>query len=361
MAIDIPTPFDLLTTRDWENSYIGDAAAAVKLSGGLQLDEDAVQWYANDTSADEGLRYNFNATPSAVDMTDELFILSWTFNAQNRIEIAPRSEGGQKFWLYTTDTTNYKAWNIGGEDTARAQFYSNTHKPLVVDPASTAHSSAGTFDKSSVIFYGFSILFKDIAGASSYSWAYVSRAVRMGTAKSSTNIPRLYASGVKMKDLYSYVMNTDYTNVRHNYVEKLGDAYFLACPFVIGKSGESTSFDDEGITVLSPASDDHTDPRFQLTNNSMRVYLDLQPGDTVTFSGSYIWGTRAPFDFDTTETVTFNTPTFQGMGTITIGSGISGPANFVNTDILLNKADTWDLDGSTFNTPGDAQQLMEIG
>ena len=90
-------------------------------------------------------------------------------------------------------------------------------------------------------------------------------------------------------------------------------------------------------------------------------YLDLQSGDDATFSGTYIWGTKAPWDFNTAETVTLDGPTFQGMGTITIGAGVSGNANFVKTDVLTDTADAWDLDGSTFSDPDTADALLEMG
>ena len=93
----------------------------------------------------------------------------------------------------------------------------------------------------------------------------------------------------------------------------------------------------------------------------MRVYLDLQSGDDATFSGTYIWGTKAPWDFDTAETVTLSGATFQGMGTITIGAGVSGNATFRNTDVLADTADAWDLDGSTFDNPGTADACLEMG
>ena len=76
MAIDIPAPFDILNTKDYENSVIGATSSGLKDNGGIQLDEQGVDWHANDTAADEGLRYNFNSTGAAVDMTDEIFIIS---------------------------------------------------------------------------------------------------------------------------------------------------------------------------------------------------------------------------------------------------------------------------------------------
>ena len=52
--------------------------------------------------------------------------------------------------------------------------------------------------------------------------------------------------------------------------------------------------------------------------------------DTATFSGTYIWGTLANFDFSQNNAaqVTFNNPTFKGMGRFVCGSSVSGSATF---------------------------------
>ena len=97
----------------------------------------------------------------------------------------------------------------------------------------------------------------------------------MGTTKSATDIPRLYGDPVVFDDLWDEVVSTSYTTVEHNYIAKLGNTYECNCPFVIGKTANSTSFDDEGVTVISPPDNDSADPRFQLTNDSMRVLSGL--------------------------------------------------------------------------------------
>lgn len=365
MTVDIPTPFDLLTSTAWNKGNIGTpVSVGTKANGGIQLDEMGVQWTADDTSpssTDEGIYNCFNAPPSEtpVDMTNEIFVISRTFNAQNRIQIRTRANHGISFWLYTTSTSNYKKWIIGGNDTARPQLFSNSHRCIVVDPASTAQETGGSgLTITSVLWYGCAVRREDIA-SSNTSWSYISRAVRMDTTKSGADTPRLYGSGVKLKDLYSEVHQTDWTDVNHNYVEKMGNAYFYACPFVIGKSASTTTFDDEGITVMSPSSNDTADPRFHLTTNSMRVYLDLQTSDTATFSGTYVWGTRAPFDFNTSETVTLSGATFKGMGALTMGAGVTGDATFNDTGLVTLNASA-DLDGSTFKNPY-GNHLLSIG
>ena len=368
MSVDIPGEFDDMQTHGNKNATEirgGDSGTpAVKTAGGVNITEDGADFEHNTTSGDAGLIWNVPV--SYDDFTDKLFIVSHTFNAQNRIQIDTLANSGVNVYLFSTvgdpgtPAGVWKKWKSGGNDTKRGQA-SNGHLCYVIDAAATAQETNGSFAITTVAAWGFSTRKLNLGTSTSTTWGYMSNAVQMGTTKSATDIPRLYGSGVKMADLWDTVVTTSYDTVKHNYVVKLGTTYEVNCPFVIGKATTTTSFDDEGVTVISPESNNSADPRFHLTTSSMRVYLDLQSSDTATFSGTYIWGTKAPWDFDTAETVTFSSPTFQGMGRITIGSGIDGPANFVDTDILLDKSDTWDLDGSTFSNPGTATQLMEIG
>jgi hypothetical protein len=132
-------------------------------------------------------------------------------------------------------------------------------------------------------------------------------------------------------------------------------------PFRIGDNSTSTQFTDQGNTIISPVSNDSSDPRNRLTVQAMRTYLNLRNNavDTAVFSGTYIWGTRAKFDWDQDDAavVTLSNPTFTGMGTITFGSSITGSATFNNTnEVILNDTGV-DLDGSVFKNANGSYAL----
>jgi len=133
-------------------------------------------------------------------------------------------------------------------------------------------------------------------------------------------------------------------------------------PFRIGNNSSITTFDDEGKTLISPINNDSTDPRVRVTTQAFRVYMNLRNNvaDTATFSGTYIWGTRAPWDFDQDDSavVTFNNPTFKGMGEFTVGSSITGPATFDDVDTVIMADTGVDLDGSTFTNQNNNHALQ---
>ena len=126
-------------------------------------------------------------------------------------------------------------------------------------------------------------------------------------------------------------------------------------PFRIGDNSTETDFDDQGLTIVSPVSNDSGDPRNRLTRQAMRTYINLRnnAADSAVFSGTWKWGTRAEFDWDQDDAavVTFNSPTFRGMGRFTVGSSISGSATFDNVDEVYMADNGADLDGSTFRNP----------
>jgi hypothetical protein len=89
----------------------------------------------------------------------------------------------------------------------------------------------------------------------------------------------------------------------------------------------------------------------------MRVYLSQRnnAADSVTLSGTYVWGTAAPWNFDESNLATcdISGATFAGMGEFTLGSSVSGGATFnlaAGEDVVLNGAD---IDGSSIVGTGD--------
>ena len=364
MTVQIPTPFENCyddTASTWDSSarkglQIGSPSNenVAKDYGGIPMTNSAWMYRAN--SGTEGLQTEFVTGGSQQDLTDELVYGIIQFEAPERINIDTVANYGCEIRLYE-DNSNYKRWAIGGQDTAMAKF---RQAPLTfcIDPTSTETAEVGTqYAVTTLSDLAIVTTFDAIpSGNTANQWIYFCNLTRMATIKNHTSatnvIPRLYGTAVKLKDLFTEVFGTDFTDTKDVYVQKLGDTYFFGCPFAIGTASHpslttATTFDDEGITVLSPASNDSADPRYQLSTNAMRVYFDLRSGDTATLSGTYIWGTAAPWDLDTTDgTITLNSPTFKDMGDITCNSAVTGDATFDNAgDVIMNG--TADLDGST--------------
>ena len=158
------------------------------------------------------------------------------------------------------------------------------------------------------------------------AWWFWASAVLVSSEKESADIPRIHGTA-SWQDLVNAVQGTtDFTGQNHLYVEKSVDVVDVMCPCAIGNAAQTspslTTFNDNGLTVVSPSSAVPSDPRFHLTTDSMRFYLDLRDdaSDTATFSGSYVWGTEAPFDFSQSNSasVTLNGPSFSGMGNLLV-------------------------------------------
>lgn len=357
--VDIPTPFDDLTTTGWQRAIIGGGGAGTKSQGAIDIRLDAAQKTcdaASPSTTDQGYSMEFNGTPSAVDMTDEIFIVSHAFNAPNRIQCETNANRGNVFGLHTSDA-NYKEWRIGGNDTAIA--YKPNHKCIIIDPASTARVTGGSgLTITSVLYYKKISRRLDISGNSTCLW-FLSRAIRCSTLNSG-NITRIYGGACSWNGLEKAVNGTGYIDVEHNYVIFVGTAIFVGCPVSIGKSGEETNFCDGGTTIVSPESNSTNDPRFHLSDTAMRVYFDsMGSTDTAHLTGTYQWGTRAAWNMNTTAVITLEGASFSGMGAITMGEGITGNANFDDVGLITLDEDG-DLDGSNFSNPDD-DHLLSIG
>ena len=366
MSVQIPAPFENCfddTADDWlassrKGADIGSPGSDgdFKEYGGVPMTQSAWMYRENTSGVTTGHQIEFETNGSQQDLTDEIVYATIQFEAPERINIDTLANRGCEFRLYT-DNSNFKRWSVGGQDTAMAKF---RQAPLTicVDPTSTETAETGsTYDVSTLSDLGIATTFDNIpSGNTANQWVYYCNLTRMATIKDHTSssfvIPRLYGTSVKLKDLFTEVFGTDFTDIKDVYVQKLGDTYFYGCPFAVGTANHptlttATSFDDEGITVLSPSHNDSSDPRYQLSTNAMRVYFDLRSGDTATLSGTYIWGTAAPWDLNATVgTITLNSPTFKDMGDITCNSAVTGDATFDNAgDVIMNG--TADLDGST--------------
>jgi len=378
MSVDIPTAFnDHTSNHNSDPLRVGNVGSvsnlSVKQNGGVSINDDAQGWQTNVVGNYGGFLYRFEASNAAQDFTanEELFVIAAQSNAPNRIQIDTVANDGLSLRMYTGNTGNYRVFTVGGNDSAFGKFRSSP-TAFLVDPQAAGSFDSGTYNDASVIRYSFQGKKFNQAGSST-GWYYVSESTRIGTKKDATNIPRLYGTGVKLGDLPLAVHGTTQHNIVHVYCTTLSDGiYFLGCPFVIGNlsTGNSvTTFDDEGGTFISPSDKATGDPRYHLTNTSMRVYCDLRDNasDTATFSGNYSWGTEAPWDFSQSDaaTITLNSASFNGMGDFTVGTSVSGSATWslggtskvinagadisgvINGDMEITEA--VDLDGLTIN------------
>lgn len=381
MSADIPTPFNfgrtssstdpLFDSNDTSDGGAldtagGDATGVLKAGGGLPSNRDGVVF--NVQAGKAGVRYYFNSTSSALDFTStgekRILMFGTQANATNRRQLASVLSGGQSLKMYSgSDTTSeIREWVLGGSDTFLA---TRTGIFLfAVDPEALGTvADVGAFDATDVLRYGHFTTHGSMIGGAS-AWWFWCAAVLVSSEKSSADIPRIYGSSSSWQDLVDAVQGTTgFTGQNHLYVEKVDNVINLFCPCSIGNSSQAspsvTAFDDNGVTVVSPSSNFASDPRFHLTADSMRFYLDLRDSasDTATFSGTYIWGTEAPFDFSQANSavVTLNGANFSGMGEFTCGSSVSGNATFSlggTNKVIVNGAD---LDGSTINGDADFQ------
>lgn len=331
MAVTLFTINDLLTTTDnLQTTRIGTPATSivVKPGGGIRITQDsAIQWDTNQLAA-AGVIMAFEGA-TTVDLTQNLFMVSFSHNASNRIQVPPNGVNGIIIRLYsgTTFTTNYAEWHMGGNDTFVGSFVG--HLPYVIDAESTPQRTVGTFSASSVRYWGIAQgWFAQVP--ISASRVFISRQVLLSKESGSGNRTRIHGANSNWRELHNAITGTDYTNIYYNNSTLVGTTLILNIPIIIGQSGTTTSFDDQGLTIITQTSNDSEDPRFHYTNDSIPIYLDLQNGDSVTLSGTYRWSISTPFDFNVNNSSTINVSgaTFVGMGQFDIGPDVTGGARY---------------------------------
>ena len=100
----------------------------------------------------------------------------------------------------------------------------------------------------------------------------------MGTSKTSDAIPRIHGVGSSFVDLVDAVQGTtDFTGQEHIYINIAGDVLNILCPCAVGDASQpspvATTFNDNGLTIISPSHNVAKDPRYQMTTKTMRFYL----------------------------------------------------------------------------------------
>ena len=339
----------------------------VKPAGNLPISQGAKQ-YQNTTSANlEGWASEFQASQAAYDVSTNTKIAVWhiQFNSPVRIQIDTVANGGVRFRLYSgtgSPPTVYRDFYLGGYDTP----FGNCERgpvPFVVDLNDATHdASSGTFDNTDVTSYACLTYSYNMSGTNS-NYTYPTKLWVFDTTKTSSSTPTFSGASSTFDDAVTAVQGSSYTNKYGNWVRQIGNAYFIDVAFRIGDASTATTFNDSGYTIVSPPANDSDDPRYRITTQACRVYVYLRnnAADTATFSGTWLWGTRAAFDFSQSDSasITFSGATFSGMGDFDIGSSVSGDATFDDVGVV-DMDPSADLDGSIFRNPY-GNHLLSIG
>ncbi len=372
MPFAFPSAENAFTTAPASNAnYVATigapTSAGIKTAGGLPITSNVGDWERDDAiNGLQGYVYSFG---SAQDVSGDTVLLLWhnQSNAPNRIQKDSTANDGNVIRVYTgsgSPSGNYRHFRVGGNDTPMSQFISGQY-PVVIDLNASNHdTSAGTFDNTNVTQFAWICEPFTMAGTNTM-WNYPGQCYLIETTKNATNMPRFTGTS-DWDDAVDEVAGTDFTDKVGQWVRKIGSVYFIDMPWEVGNNSTETDFNDNGATVISPVNNDSSDPRNRLTDQAMRTYLNLRnnAADTAVFSGTYIWGTRADFDWDQDDNavVTFSSPTFRGMGTFTLGSSITGPATWDNVDSVVFADTGVDVDGSTFrNQNGNHALEMTAG
>ena len=339
MAFNLPTQQNLHTSSSTNNrGTVGSVAnLGTKSGGNLPISTNGAQVINNTGSNVSGnpagvfFGMDGNASTSTYDASADARVLLWSiqFNAPNRIQSSTLANGGSRFWLGSgaTPSQNYKEFIIGGNDTpfCASQAGSVT---MCIDISDNSNDNViGNFDPTQISAYGHGSVRVNLVGTASIQ-SFFQRSFLFTTTKGSSNLPTF--TGVSnFDDAILAVQGADYTNKIGSWLTKSGASFFVPCPFSFGNGVDSISFNDNGVSVVSPASNSPNQENFRLTNDAMRIYLHTINGDSVVLSGSYSWGTAAAWDFNISNgSVCQLTGNFVGMGDFTLGSSVSASGNF---------------------------------
>jgi len=351
------------------DSEIGSPNAVnTKTAGNLPITKDGSQFTITSDLTLSGVQYLFQTAPSSYDVSTSTKVLLWhnQFNAPNRIQVSDLANGGVRLRLTSGTTaleTDYKEWNIGGNDTPFAECIKG-QVPFVIDlNAGSATTTAGTFDNTDVTRYAL-LVSSDFVVGTQGNINFQGKSFVLGTDKGDIDIP-VFTGTSDFVQAVTLVQGTDYTNKIGNWIRQSGSVVYIDMPFQIGDASSATTFSDNGVTVVSPASNNAADPRFQLTNQAMQVHLNLRNNvaDTATLTGTYLWGTRANFNFDQSDAslTDITGATFRGMGDFTVGSSVSGAANFDNAGSVKLSNSSVDINGSTVSNTFASNALHFTG
>lgn len=362
MTFTLPSAQYLMTSNASTNRGVnGSPATGSKVAGNLPITSNAAQLQNNTGSSLTGTpdRIYFGldgqntTTGYDVSTNTRVLVCSVQYNAPNRIQSSTlANEGASATVVSGTTEANFRRWFIGGNDTP---FCSSQAGPVTIciDPtASGRDAEGGTFDETDFSGWGFGCVRFNLSGTSTLL-CFFQRVFLFETTKGSTGIPKFTGASADWDDAFTAVQGSDYTNKIGAWLTKSGNSFFVPCPFQFGDGSTATTFDDGGAIVTSPANNAAGQENFRLSDQAMRVYLNQRDNaaDSVTLSGSYSWGTAAPWDFDEDNLASCNITgaVFSGMGDFTLGGSVTGAATFTlasGSNVIINGAN---LDGSTIN------------
>jgi len=362
MTFALPAVQDLcnLTRSSGDSKWLADINApsntGTKSAGSLPITGVATEFDNNTNASVKGYAKEFENGQSPVyDVSSDTKVMLWhsQFNAPNRIQVDTVAAGGVRLRIYSgtgAPPANYREFYLGGRDTPWAECIKGQY-PLIIDLNDSSHdASSGTFDNTSVTSFAYLTARLNMAGSST-NWNYQGKLYVLDTIKTSSSTPT-FTGASEFQDAVDLIQGFDYTDKLGNWIRKIGDVIFIDMGFRVGDNSIETDFNDNGLTIISPVSNDVNDPRVRVTTQAFRTYLNLRNNvaDTAIFSGTWIWQTRAHFDWNQNNSavVTFNSPTFKGMGTFTLGSSITGPATFDDVNSVIFADTGINIDGSLF-------------
>lgn len=366
MAFNLPSAQELHTTSATTNvALIGNNLdLGIKGGGNLPINSAATeiqnQNASNANGPVTGLMFGLDGQDvlGSYDVTTNTRVLIWSmqFNAPNRIQVTDIARGGVTFWLGsgTNPKNNYIEFKIGGNDTP---FASSQNGPVTmcIDLSDTSYnSSVGTFDPTDVSAYGFGTVHVRLNG-NNFGICYFQRSFLLETSKGAANLPTFTGTS-NFDNAVTLIQGDNYTNKIGNWVTKAGVSFFVPCPFSFGDGTSPITFNDNGVSVISPSSNASKQENFRLTDDAMRVYLDTADSnsDSVTLSGNYTWGTPAQWDFDiSNQSICTLSGTFSGMGNFKLGSSVEATGIFTLATGYIVVSNGANINSSTIN--GDLQ------
>jgi hypothetical protein len=376
----IPTAVHLMQT-DWDldararGAFAGAGEAQpatrnTKVNGSLPLTGSNATGFVNTQSSSatgplRGVYWEFIATGGYDVSTDtKVMIVNWQFNAPNRIQCATKANNGIVARLGTgagSPPTNYRTWQIAGNDTVGGQARENP-KMIVLDLNASDHDAVvGTYDNTDVECFGFGSVRYNISGTSTVQY-FFSRLFIFDTTKGAANIPRFIGTGCSWDDTIA-AMGTGYdSKITDEWIKREGKVFSYAAPVQIGDNSTPTTFNDQGASVFWANSNDPSDPRVHVTEKAFQFHLNLRDNsaDNATFSGSYNAGNSYPlwnFNQNNAAVVTFNNPTFKRVGRFDMGGSISGGAIFDDCGVVWCNDNNVNLNGSSFKNPHGSHLL----
>ena len=374
MTFTLPSPNNFHEVTTASNTLfdqgINNPSLGAREAGNLPITKFATEIKVNSANTLSGIQFLFQAA-ATYDVSTATKVLLWhsQFNAPNRIQVNDLANGGVRFRLTSgspATLTDYREWYLGGNDSPFAECIKG-QVPFVIDlNAATGQAEVGNYDNTNVNKYAILFNSKHIVDTDG-NWNFQGKAYVLGTELGDADIPT-FSGTSDFTEAVTFVQGTDYTDKIGNWIRQTGSVIFMDMPFQIGDGTTATTFNDGGLTIVSPANDTATDPRYQLTDQAMQVHVNMRnlfTTDTATLSGSYLWGTRAKFDLgqDKRSRIILDGTLFKGMGEVHVGRSVSSTktVTFDNTGTVVVVDSRADLLGALIKSTHGSHALYLKG